>query len=77
MPHHHVRSTADIARVARLLTGRGLGIVLSGGGARGFAHIGVLRAMREAGIDDRRDRRHEHRRDHRGGFARWNGTSRS
>ena len=50
VPHHHVRGPADIARVARLLTGKGLGIVLSGGGARGFAHIGVLRAMREAGI---------------------------
>lgn len=50
VPHHHVRSNADIARVARLLAGRALGIVLSGGGARGFAHIGVLRAMREAGI---------------------------
>ena len=49
IPHHHVRNTADIARLARLLTGRGLGIVLSGGGARGFAHIGVLRAIHEAG----------------------------
>jgi NTE family protein len=45
-----VRSTADIARIARLLTGNALGIVLSGGGARGFAHIGVLRAIREAGL---------------------------
>ena len=51
LPHHHVRSTADIARIARLLTGRGLGIVLSGGGARGFAHLGVLRAVREAGLE--------------------------
>ena len=50
LPHHHVRNTADIARVARLLTGRALGIVLSGGGARGFAHLGVLRAVREAGL---------------------------
>jgi NTE family protein len=50
LPHHHVRNQNDIARVARLLTGHGLGIVLSGGGARGFAHIGVLRAVREAGI---------------------------
>ncbi len=50
LPHHHVRSTADIARLARLLTGNGLGVVLSGGGARGFAHIGVLQAIREAGI---------------------------
>lgn len=40
----------DIARLARLLTGRAVGLVLSGGGARGFAHIGVIRALREAGI---------------------------
>jgi NTE family protein len=48
--HHHVRNSEDIARVARLLSGRGLGLVLSGGGARGFAHIGVLRALHEANI---------------------------
>jgi NTE family protein len=47
---HHVHGPADIARVARLLTGRSVGLVLSGGGARGFAHIGVLRALREANI---------------------------
>lgn len=50
LAHHHIRNPADIARLARLLTGNGLGIVLSGGGARGFAHIGVLRAIREAGV---------------------------
>jgi NTE family protein len=49
-PHHHVTSKADIPRVARLLTGRGVGLVLSGGGARGFAHIGIVRALREANI---------------------------
>jgi NTE family protein len=46
--YHHVASAADVARVARLLTARGVGLVLSGGGARGFAHIGVLRALSEA-----------------------------
>jgi NTE family protein len=50
VPHHHVRSRSDIERVARLLTGHGIGVTLSGGGARGFAHIGVLRAMEEANI---------------------------
>jgi NTE family protein len=40
----------DVARLARLLTGRAVGIVFSGGGARGFAHVGVLRALREAAI---------------------------
>ena len=50
--HHHVRSgvTADIERVARFVTGRAFGITLSGGGARGFAHIGFLQALIEAGI---------------------------
>jgi NTE family protein len=48
--HHHVRNDGDIERVARLLTGRSIGLVLSGGGARGFAHIGVVRALREAGL---------------------------
>jgi NTE family protein/lysophospholipid hydrolase len=49
--HHHVRlgSDADAASLARRLTGRAVGVVLSGGAARGFAHIGVLRALREAG----------------------------
>jgi len=50
--HHHVclESDDDISRVGRFLTGRAVGLVLSGGGARAFAHIGVLRAFREAGI---------------------------
>lgn len=49
-PHHHVAGTGDVERVARLLTGRAVGLVLSGGGARGFAHIGVVKALREAGV---------------------------
>ena len=50
--HHHLRwdGDADFARLARVLAGRAIGLVLGGGGARGFAHIGVLRAMGEAGI---------------------------
>ena len=48
--HHHVRHDADIARLARRLAGKAFGLVLSGGGARGFAHIGVVRALREAGL---------------------------
>lgn len=48
--HHHVTGPADIGRIARLLTRRGVGLVLSGGGARGFAHLGVIRALREARV---------------------------
>ena len=48
--HHHARHGKDVERIARLLSGNGTGLVLSGGGARGFAQIGVIRALREAGI---------------------------
>ena len=41
---------ADFARLARFLAGRAVGVVLGGGGARGFAHLGVLRALQECGI---------------------------
>ena len=48
--HHHVTGPDDVMRIARMLTGRGMGIVFSGGGARGFAHLGILKALREAGV---------------------------
>jgi NTE family protein/lysophospholipid hydrolase len=50
--HYHVRwdRDADIQRLARILTGNAVGLVLGGGGARGLAHIGVIRALEEAGI---------------------------
>src|SRR5262245_44331091 len=50
--HHHVRlgDTADIKRLARFVAGNAVNIVLAGGGARGFAHIGVLQALKEAGV---------------------------
>jgi lysophospholipid hydrolase len=50
--HHHIRlgRTADFDSFVRRVTGRGLGLVLGGGGARGFAHIGVLRALAECGV---------------------------
>ena len=34
----------------RFLTGRAVGLTLGGGFARGLAHLGVIRAMREMGI---------------------------
>lgn len=42
--------SGDYERLARFLTGQAVGIVLGGGGARGFAHLGVLKALHEAGI---------------------------
>jgi predicted acylesterase/phospholipase RssA len=49
---HHVRllRDADYRRVARLVTGRAVGLVLGGGGAKGLAHLGVIRALEEAGV---------------------------
>jgi len=41
---------SDVERVARIITGRSVGLVLSGGGARGYAHVGALRALREHGV---------------------------
>jgi NTE family protein len=38
------------ARLARVVSGRTLGLVLSGGGARAYAHIGAIRALRQAGL---------------------------
>ncbi len=52
MRHHHVRAgrEADFERVGRFLTNRAVGIVLGGGGARGAAHYGALRALSDAGV---------------------------
>ncbi|MQA64658.1 MAG: cyclic nucleotide-binding domain-containing protein [Alphaproteobacteria bacterium] len=50
--HWHVRrgDGAQMERLARLLTGRSVSLILSGGGARGFAHIGAIKALREYGM---------------------------
>ena len=40
----------DIARTARRLAARSVGIVLSGGGARAFSHIGVLEELTAGGV---------------------------
>ena len=40
----------DFSRLMRFLTGHAVGLVLGGGGARGFAHLGVLKALEEHGI---------------------------
>jgi NTE family protein/lysophospholipid hydrolase len=50
--HLHARagSAEDAARVARMITGRAVGLALGGGGARGYAHLGAVRALRELGV---------------------------
>ena len=41
---------AIIARMARVYAGRSLGLALSGGGARAYAHVGVVRALTEMDV---------------------------
>ena len=49
--HLHLRadSPSDFGRLVRIVDGNALGLVLSGGAARGFAHLGVFKALHEAG----------------------------
>jgi predicted acylesterase/phospholipase RssA len=51
--HVHIRANTpkDIRRFCRILTHKAVGLVLGGGGAKGFAHVGVAKAMMEAGIE--------------------------
>ena len=48
----HLRdaSAADDDRMARVLTGQSVGLVLSGGGARAYAHVGAVKALHERGV---------------------------
>lgn len=48
--HASTEKPADFARLARIVSGRAVGVALGGGGARGCAHIGIIRALEEAGI---------------------------
>jgi NTE family protein len=41
---------AQLARTARVVSGRAVGLALSSGGSKTVAHIGVVRVLREAGI---------------------------
>lgn len=50
---HHAAEASKAPEIARPLTDKPkyrLGVALSGGGARGFAHIGALKAIEEAGL---------------------------
>ncbi|XP_070374382.1 patatin-like phospholipase domain-containing protein 7 isoform X7 [Equus asinus] len=41
---------SDFSRLARVLTGNAIALVLGGGGARGCAQVGIIRALVECGI---------------------------
>ncbi len=46
----HPWASQDISALARQISGQGVGLVLGGGGARGFAHIGLIRALEQLQI---------------------------
>jgi NTE family protein len=48
--HMRAASGADGDRMARVLTGQSVGLVLSGGGARAYAHVGAVKALHEHGV---------------------------
>lgn len=50
--HYHLKlgNLTFVSRLARILSGTSTGLVLSGGGAKGIAHLGVYRALEEAGL---------------------------
>lgn len=51
--HIHIRPALDrdMARLARVQSRNAVGLVLAGGGARGCAHLGLYRALRDRGIE--------------------------
>jgi NTE family protein len=49
--HWRQERNDDLARLARTLAGKSVGLVLSGGGARAYAHIGAIDAFRKAGME--------------------------
>ena len=46
----NLHAMQDMARLSRWMAGKAVGLVLSGGGSRGLAHLGVLHALDDAGI---------------------------
>lgn len=45
--HHHIRlnNLQDLHRLLRFIRGKAVGVVLSGGGTRGWAHVGAIKAL--------------------------------
>lgn len=50
VPHASKDSDDDVGRIARIICGRAVAVVLGGGGARGLAHVGLLETMHEKGV---------------------------
>ena len=49
IPLPRTLALSDYGRLARRLTGTAVGLVVGGGGARGCAHLGVIKALEDAG----------------------------
>jgi NTE family protein len=49
--HYRKNHQPDIRRFARILTNTAIGLVVGGGGAKGFAHLGAIKALYENGVD--------------------------
>ena len=50
VPHASKDTDDDVGRIARIICGRAVAVVLGGGGARGLAHVGLLETMNEKGV---------------------------
>lgn len=48
--HYRKNHDRDIRRFSRILANKAIGLVLGGGGAKGFAHLGVIKALVEEGV---------------------------
>jgi NTE family protein len=49
--HYRKNHGPDIRRFSRILANKAIGLVLGGGGAKGFAHLGVVKALYEEGVE--------------------------
>lgn len=50
--HHHIRMDreGDVQRLGRFISGSAVGVVFGGGGAKGMAHLGVIKALLERNV---------------------------
>ncbi|WP_373495934.1 patatin-like phospholipase family protein [Aquiflexum sp.] len=51
--HIHARknNNKDMRRLCRIITNQAVGLVLGGSGAKGYAHVGAVQALLEAGVE--------------------------
>jgi predicted acylesterase/phospholipase RssA len=51
--HIHARknNSSDMRRLCRIITNQAVGLVLGGSGAKGYAHVGAVQALLEAGVE--------------------------